>query len=44
MRNFEKIRSNKARRPYDAEAERNRKEKKKRVRPTKHSVRYGEDF
>lgn len=44
MRNFERIKSNKQRRPYDAEAERNRKMKKKRVRPGKHSSRYGEEF
>lgn len=44
MRNFEKIRTNKQRRPYDAEAEANRKAKKKRVRPAKHSARYGEEF
>lgn len=44
MRNFEKIETNKNRRPYDQEAERNRKMKKKRVKPGKHGKRYGEEF
>ncbi|WPJ55795.1 hypothetical protein RCIP0096_00066 [Klebsiella phage RCIP0096] len=44
MRNFEKIKTNKTRRPYDQEAERNRKMKKKRVKPGKHGKRYGEEF
>ena len=44
MRNFEPIKTNKSRRQYDAEAEYSRKMKKKRVRPAKHSKRYGEEF
>lgn len=44
MRNFEKIKTNKSRRPYDPEAERNHKMKKKRVKPGKHGKRYGEEF
>lgn len=44
MRNFEKIQTNKSRRAYNAEAEYNRKMKKKRVRPAKSNKRYGEEF
>lgn len=44
MRNFEKIQTNKSRSKYNAEAEHNRKMKKKRVKPGKHSKRYGEEF
>lgn len=44
MRNFEKIETNKTRRPYSEEVERNRKMKKKRLKPIKHRKRYGREF
>lgn len=42
MRNFEKIVTKKQRRPYNEQVEYASKQRKKRLRPAKHSNRYGE--